>query len=208
MQGEDGLWYRMRRTTATLSDVVAVLNADTGEVQPSSSITWLSEQIVNEVTVEYAEDRGTGNMLRRIVVGAKSGQRARPDELDTDLPDTDTRFLGNIRARISVDLFRNSQSDGVYPLQLQAATVYDSATAARIARDKIEEQALPRRATSYTAGAEQLSLNQGDVVLVIDSVRLGTQQLAEVRDVVAGGADVEIPLLFFDDPLLVKRLAG
>ncbi len=207
-QGEDGLWYRIRRTTAVLSDVVAVLNADTGEVQVASPITWQSGDIVNEVTIEYAEDRGTGNMLRRIVIGAKVGERARPDELDTDLPGTDTRFLGNFRARLSVNLFRNGQSDGVFPLQLQAPTVYDSRTAARIAQDKIEEQALPRRSTSYTAGSEQLGLSEGDVVLIIDTARGINEELAEVRDVVAGGAVTTIPVLFFDDPLLVKRLAG
>lgn len=207
-QGADGLWYRVRRTTAVLSDVVAVLNADTGEVQSSAPITWQSEGVVNEVTIQFAEDRGTGTMRQRIVLGAKAGERGRPDELDTDLPSTDTRFLGNFRARLSVNLFRNAQSDGVFPVQIEAPTVYDSATAVRIAQDIVEQQALPRRSTSYTAGTEQLNLNEGDVVLIIDTARGIVEQLAEVRDNIAGGPDVQIPVLLFDDPLLVQRLSG
>lgn len=200
-QGADGLWFRPRRVVASAADVVARLDADVGAVDRASPIRWESGDVVNEVTIEYAGERGSGRMLRRLTVGARGG--GSPDALDPGLPGTDARVVGSYRARLSQQLFGE-----VLPLLISAPSVYDPATAARIARDAIEQRALPRRAVGYTGGPEYLALQEGDVVILNDSAVGLADVYAEVRDAVAGGPTVGIPLLLLDDPVMLERLAG
>lgn len=198
-QGADGLWYKLRRVTATKADSKATLDADTQRVDRASRVTTQSDAVVNEVTIEYAPDRSTGRFRRRIVVGEDDGFRNR-DEFDPELDGVDPRFFGSYRAKLSHQLF------GRQPITIQANAVCDSTTAARIAQDIIDQQAIPRRAVDYTGQTELEAFDEGDVVVLNDSSVGLIDVLAEVRDVVAGGPDASIPLLLFDDPVLLDRL--
>jgi len=198
-QGVEGIWYKLRRVTATRADSKARLDADTRRIQRASRVTTESDSVVNEVTIEFAPDRATGRFRRRLIVGALDAFRDR-DELDPEIEGVDPRMLGSYRAKLSQQLFDRQ------PITLSAHSVYDPTTAARIAQDVIDQQALPRRAVDYTGETELEAFGEGDVVTLNDSSVGFADVLAEVRDVVAGGADAAVPLLLFDDPILIERL--
>lgn len=200
-QSVDGLWYRMRRLTATKADSKARLNADNGRIQRASDIVSESDSIVNEVTVEFAPDRSTNRYRRRVVVGPVDKGRPK-DELQPGLDGIDSRFVGSYRAQVSFQQFRRQ------PLTIQAGACYDPATAVRIARDTVDAQALPRRAVQYTGEIELDAFTEGDVITLNDTSVGLIDVLAEVRDIVTGGPDVGLDLLLFDDPARLERLIG
>lgn len=200
-QGEAGIYWYMRRWSATASDAIARLDADAEQIQRESLITTQSSQVVNEVGVAYGPDRSTGRHNFRVILGAES--RTRPnDEIEAGLVTTDDRMIGGYRAALSQSIY------GRQPLELAADAVWDPATAVLIAQDIIAAQALPRRYVEYSGGSDLESFEIGDVIVLNDSSVQLLDVVAQVLDVTFGGADVVLSLELFDDPVVSDRLAS
>ena len=201
VQSEEGLWFRLRNFGSTPGDAIASLNADTGEIQLASDVQTISENLINEVTIEYGMDRATGRFRFRVIVGAD--ERSRPlDEFQADLEDTDTRFVANYRASLS-------QADyGRQSVTIEAPAVWDAATAVLIAQDIIEQQALPRRVVSYQGGEDLAVFEENDVVTIRHTAVKLNDVLARVVDSTIGGPTVTLELDIFDDPALMRRVAS
>ncbi|NRA03745.1 MAG: hypothetical protein HRU00_14195 [Myxococcales bacterium] len=200
-QGEAGIYWYMRRWSATASDAIARLDADAEQIQRESLITTQSSQVVNEVAVAYGPDRSTGRHNFRVILGAEL--RTRPnDEIEAGLVTTDDRMIGGYRAALSQSIY------GRQPLELAADAVWDPATAVLIAQDIIAAQALPRRYVEYSGGSDLESFEIGDVIVLNDSSVQLLDVVAQVLDVTFGGADVVLSLELFDDPVVSDRLAS
>jgi len=200
-QGEEGLYWYMRRWDATSSDSVARLDADNGQIQRASMVTTESSQVVNEVTVTYGPDRGTGRGAFRRIVGAQDQTRA-DDEIESGLVTTDSRMLGGYSAALSQSIF------GRQPLTIIANSVWDDSTATRIAQDIIAEQALPRRFVDYRGGADLESFNIGDIIVLNETAVGLIDVVAQILDITVGGADIMLAFEIFDDPVVSERLAS
>ena len=200
-QGEEGLYWYMRRWDATSTDAVARLDADAEQIQRASMVTTESAQVVNEVTVVYGPDRNTGRGAFRRIVGAQDQTRAN-DEIEAGLVTTDSRMLGGYQAALSQSIF------GRQPLTIVANSVWDDSTATRIAQDIIAEQALPRRFVNYRGGTDLESFNIGDIVILNDSKVFLDDVVAQILDITVGGADIMLAFEIFDDPVVSERLAS
>jgi hypothetical protein len=198
-QGERGLYYFVRRWDATAADAVARLDADLRHVQRESDIESRSEELVNEVAVQYGPNRQSGLFRSRDVVGAFGGRRGLEDEFEPGLVEEDPRFLGSYRAALSQRRY------GRQPLVVELNSVWDTATAVRHAQDIIAAQALPRRFVTYSAQTEYESLEPGDVVILNDSSVRIIDAIALVVDVVVGGPEVVLELEILDDPAQAQR---
>ncbi len=194
--GEDGLYYYLRPLDATSIDAVAHLSADAGQVDRATLIQSASDQIVNEVTVEFAPIELTGRYLGRITISADNGVRV--DELDPRLT-TDSRILGNYRAKLSQGLY------GRQPITISLDDVFDEATAVLVAQDIIAEQALPRRFVDYRGGTELEAFDPGNLITMTDSTVRLDLEVALVLDLTVGGADVLLHLELLDDPTTLRR---
>ncbi len=198
-QGEEGLYWYMRRWDATSSDAVARLDADLGQVQRESLVTTESAQVVNEVTVRFGPDRATGRFALMVVVGADDQTRSN-DEIESGLVTTDSRMLGGYRAQLSQSIY------GRQSLEVEAASVWDIATAALIGQDIIAEQSLPRRFVDYSGGTDLEAFDIGQILILNDSAVQLLDVIVQVLDITVGGPDIILHLELFDDPVLSERL--
>ena len=200
-QGEEGLYWYMRRWDATAADAVARLDADAQQIQRASMVTTESEQVVNEVTVSYAPDRGTSRHNFRRIVGAQDQTRPN-DEIQAGLVTVDTRMRGGYRAALSQSIF------GRQSIEITADAVWDDATATLIGQDIIAEQALPRRFVDYSGGTDLEAFNIGDIVILNDSEVFLFDVVAQILDITVGGPDITLAFELFDDPVVSDRLAS
>ncbi|RKX82216.1 MAG: hypothetical protein DRP70_16745 [Spirochaetes bacterium] len=191
----------MRRWDATAADAVARLDADAQQIQRASMVTTESEQVVNEVTVSYAPDRGTSRHNFRRIVGAQDQTRPN-DEIQAGLVTTDTRMRGGYRAALSQSIF------GRQSIEITADAVWDDATATLIGQDIIAEQALPRRFVDYSGGTDLEAFNIGDIVILNDSEVFLFDVVAQILDITVGGPDITLAFELFDDPVVSDRLAS
>lgn len=198
-QGDGGLFYYIRRWDATSNDAVARLDADLRQVQRESSIETRSEQIVNEVAVQFGPNRQTGGFRSRVVVGAFDGRRGLADEFAPGIDEEDPRFIPSFLSALSQTKY------GRQPIEVQLNSVWDTGTATRHAQDLLAAQALPRRYVTYSAQTEFETLDVGDVVVLNDSSVNLSDVVALVVDLTAGGPEVELELEVLDDPTLLER---
>lgn len=193
--GEAGLYFTGRRTELTKADAVAHIDTATGEYDRISDITILTNDIFNEVSVEYCPDRASGRYRKRTTVSAVGLVRT-DDELE-QAEMSDSRIRGSYLAALSQSLY------GRLSTTITAAAVCDASTADRIADDVLERHALPVRHVEFEGGCEtEERLRVGDIVLVSDADTSLVEQLAEVRDVVIGGASVQVLVELLDDPVI------
>lgn len=200
-QGEDGIWWYMRRWSATASDATARLDADDGNIQRETLITTASSQVINEVTVGYGPDRDSGRHHFRVIVGAHNQTRPN-DEIEAGLVTTDDRMVGGYFAALSQSIY------GRQSMEIAANSVWDPATAVLIAQDIIAAQALPRRFVEYSGGSDLEAFDIGDVIILNDTSVQLLDVVAQVLDVTFGGANVVLSLEIFDDPVVSDRIAN
>ncbi len=200
-QGEDGLYWYMRRWDATENDAIARLDADQGQIQRESLVTTESAQVVNEVSVLFGPDRNTGRATFRTIIGAQDQTRAN-DEIEAGLVTTDSRMVAGYQAALSQSNF------GRQPIEIQANSIWDRSTAVLIGRDIIAEQALPRRFIEYSGGTDLESFNIGDIIILNDTKIQLLDVVAQILDITVGGADVLLSFELFDDPVVSERLAS
>jgi hypothetical protein len=202
LEGEEGLYFYRRRFDALPWEAVARLDADIREISRDSSVTTASDQIVNEVTVEFQPDRSTGRFRQRVIVSADNLTRT-DDELQAGLVDNDVRIQASYRAALSRKKY------GRQPITLQLNSVWDVATAVRIAVDLIHEQALPRRFVDYVGPTDLEAFGIGDVIILNDTAVNLIDVVAVILDMeVGGGDDVAINFELVDDPIVIERLAS
>lgn len=200
-QGEDGLYFYVRRWEATASDAIARLDADIGQIELASDVETRSESVVNEVTVKYGPNRASGRFRFRTIVGPTPRRRSRVlgDEFQAGLPEDDPRIVGSYRAALSQEKY------GRQPIEIELNSVWDPATAIKHAQDILAAQALPRRFVAYTAQTDLEALDVGDVVVLNDSAVKLFEVVALVVDVVIGGPEVQLEFEILDDPVLIER---
>ena len=193
--GEDGIYYQMRRPGVGRHSSVMHLDTGTYIVDRTSSITISADDIVNEVTVEYCPDRSSDRYRSRVILGGEFGGPS-SDALQLGLG-TDARVRGSYRASLSLATY------GRLPMTVSASAVCDPATASRIAGDVIERMALPTRTVEMLGQCElEDRLRVGDIVTISDADTSMVDQLAEVRDITVGGATVPLLLELIDDPVI------
>lgn len=198
-QGEEGLYYYVRRWDAEPHEATVRLDADLGQVQRESEIEVRSEQIVNEVTVSFGPNRQSGRFRSRVIVGARAGRRALDDEFEPGFEEADSRVIASYRAALSQEKY------GIQPINVELNSVWDRRTAVRHAQDIIAAQALPRRFVTYSAQTELEVLDVGDVVILNDSSVHLADVVCLVLDVIVGGPEVRLELEILDDPVLIRR---
>lgn len=178
-ESTDGVYPRWVRWSATARDVVATLDARS--LSRESPVTLASDEVVNEVTVEFRES-GRGRWLGRRTVS--SSTRAR----DRD------RWIADPVATASQARY------GLRATTLQLHHTWDAATAVLVARDTLARLAWPRRTVAYHAPSEldlERRLELGDVVHLVDS-SLSLDGRALVLDLTptdAAGVVVDLALL-------------
>lgn len=200
-QGEDGIYWYMRRWDATSVDAVARLDADRGEIQRESLVQTESAQVANEITVQYGPIRGTGRSGFRRIVGAVDQTRPN-DEIQSGLVTTDDRMIGGYRAALSQSIFKRQ------PAGITASSVWDDPTATRIGQDVLSEQGLPRRFVTYSGGTDLEAFGIGAVIVLNDSLVQIFDEIAQILDLTVGGPDVILSLELFDDPVISDRLVS
>lgn len=196
--GEDGLYYYLRPTEGRPIEASAHLDADVGEVDRVSLIQMASDEIVNEVTIEY-QPKLAGRYARRVTVSADTGVRV--DELDPALGD-DVRIQGSYRAKLSQQIY------GRQPVTLALDDVWDTSTAVLVAQDILAQQALPRRYVDYEGPPNLEALEAGTLITINDSTVGLQQQLALLFDLTVGGDTVTLHLELIDDPTITTRFTG
>ncbi len=199
-QGEDGLYFYLRRPTVDRWDNVARLDADLGQIQRDSAVTMASDQIVNEVTVLFQPDRSTGRFRARVIISADDGARGE-DELEAGLVEVDSRVQGSYLAKLSRQEYERQ------PIEIEAPAVWDEATAVRIGHDTIAEQALPRRFVDYTGEIDLEAFEVGNPIILNDTAVELLNVVAVILDMTIGGPEVTLHLELIDDPVVLERLS-
>lgn len=199
-QGEDGLYFRLRNFSANPWEAVGTLDADLGQIRRASAVTTQSDQIVNEVTIQFQPDRSTGRFRARRIISTDDNSRGE-DELEGGFIEDDQRIIGSYRAKLSQSLF------GRQPISIEASAVWDESTAIRIAEDIIAEQALPKRFVDYTGEIDLEAYEVGDAIILNDSLVQLNNVVALILDMTVGGSDVTLHLELVDDPIVLERLA-
>lgn len=190
-EGPDGLYFLPIRFDSGADDVVAYLSADRHEIERSSSVARLAQDVVNEVTVRYGPLRESGKYAGTYTITAQAGKLSAAVTSDGD----DTTILGSYLARLSQARY------GVRPRTIDLAHTWDPATALRVAQDQIERFAWPKRTVSYTSDRELAAIEPGSLVAITDSALHLTDALARVYDVAISGEGVSLDLVLLDHPL-------
>jgi hypothetical protein len=186
-------YFQAWRYDATRVDATASLDADRGQIEPSSPVRVAAAKVYNRFVLEYAPG-GDGSMLRRRVLTGV------PDEADGD--EADPSYLCQIsQSREAARTGGNGQRTWTY----RTDAISDPATARLVLLALARRYAVPPIEVSYLGGPELESLRAGDVVLVTHGARYWSERLAIVRDVMIGGPQPEVSLELIADPTRAPR---
>jgi hypothetical protein len=148
-QGSRGVYFQHERYLASAVDMVTSLSADRGECDRRSPVQFETGSIVNEITVYYRQQvGGSWGASRTLAANASSA---------------DDRIAAHPLCRLSQARYERRPGT---PIELP--WVWETATASRVAQDRLERDAFRRRRVTYGVRDGE-SLRVGDVVLLSDS---------------------------------------
>lgn len=186
-----GMTFRPRRIRAERYEVSAVLDADEGgDVDTSDVVSIDASKIANVISLEYAPAGREMGLSRAVIADSTNA---------SDTGTIDGRRLALYPCLIS------QQAYGRRVKTYTTKIIHDDATAQQIVRDKIDEQATPRRYVSATGDTTLDRLETGDVVTITDTRLHLSGELAIVRTVESLGDLVTIGLEIVDDPARTSR---
>lgn len=192
VEGEEGVWFRRLVWRQKSSDVVGRLDADLGQAERVSPVVVVDDNVINEVTVEYRNDRYLGGYRSRIIVGGDTDHRT-ADELQPGLATADARYMSNARAKVSQGQY------GRRPVTVALDWTWDTSTAVQVALDVIDQHALPHRAVSYAGELWLSRWSEGDV-LELNDTRVGLVNVrARVADVSITDSTATLMLQIIDE---------
>ena len=152
LPGPRGYYPVVWRLNATAEEAVAHLNADEGQVERDSAITYSkTSEVVNDFTLSYSPDLNRG--------GFRTTLRLHGDET-VDVSEDVLLTRACIVSRTKY---------GTRSEELESDWVWEPATALAVLQWRAAAYALPRRSVSYAVGAEWGWLRVGDVITVTDS---------------------------------------
>jgi hypothetical protein len=153
-----GRYLERQRWWATADEAIARLSVDRGDLERRGRLKFSEDEIANELVVRYGQLR-TDGWQGQVVI---SGQAERlPDHPELS---ADARIEANPLCAIS-----QSRYQDIFQETINVGWTWDEGTARKVALERIERRALPRREGVYwVADGDQDGLQAADVILVDD----------------------------------------
>ena len=185
-ESSEGVYVVPMRWDASPTDVMRRLSVERGDIRRDGSVRTLSQDVVNEFTIDYRGVQGGSKWYARRVVTAQPG---RPTHTYLN---TDERIYGSMRCKQSQSVF------GVIPQVYQAPSVWDHPTASLIVNSLVARYTLPKQMATYVGGSELETVEVGDVVSITDAECSITDRLGIVIEQTVSDSAVSIEVLLLD----------
>jgi hypothetical protein len=192
-EGADGMYLRVVRWDATVSDATRYLSVERGDIEREGRVFTFREPIRNQIEIRYRGAQNGQTWYARRIVSAEA-------KVITSVYETqDDRVRGSYACRVS------QAAHGVRPYTVDCAWTWDHATADLIAQDLASRYATPKRAVVYSGGWELEAIEPWDVVAISDAeLHLDSAPaLVQSRTIDARGVTLSVVIL--DHPVYSIR---
>lgn len=194
-ESNDGIWIAPIRYDATKKNASLMLDASNREIVRVSNLASVTEEIVNEVVVEFCPNRDASTYLQRRII-TDQWERTGPWYL---APDQDRR-LGSLIAKASQSIY------GVRSQNLQLFSVWDKATAINIGNHALRQSAFPYYRVTYRCPVDPFwKVDIGEIGTLTDEEISLDSALFLVNNVAINESDVELELILLRDDIVLPR---
>lgn len=185
-ESSEGVYVVPMRWDATPTDVTRRLSVERGDIRRDGAVRTLTQDVINEFTIDYRGVQGGQKWYARRVVTAEPGY------ISTRYDTYDERVYGSLRCKQSQTVF------GIIPETYQAASVWDHPTASLIANSLVARYALPKTMTTYVGGGELETVEVGDVVSITDAECSIEDRLGIIVEQTINDSSVSLEVLLLD----------